>query len=136
MAALPTPHSWCTMWAPYYCCCCYKCLHGCLPVPHSCCTPPYCCCCYLHVLHGCLPTPHRWCTLWAPIAAAANISYMAALPIPHRCCTHVGSLPLPLLLRLSFLHGCLPAPHSWCTLWVTIAACSYRHLHGCITYPT
>ena len=93
--------------------------------------PPYCCRCYPG-LHDCLPTPHSWCTLLAPIAAVANIPYMASLPTPHSCCTYVGSLPL--LLRLSFLHGCLSTPHSWCTLWAPIAACSYCHLHGCMHY--
>ena len=55
----------------------------------------------------------------------------------HIAVAHMwGPYPLPLLLWLSFLHGCLPTLHSWCTLWAPIAACSYHHLHGCITYPT
>ena len=80
----------------------------------------------------------------AAAAAAAIIVCMA--PTPHSCCTHVGSLLLLLLLSLfawhlphiavvhmwapyccccccyHCLHGCLPTPHSWCTLWAPIAA--------------
>ena len=132
MAALPTPHiagvpcGLPTTAATAISVCMAACLSH-IAVVHM--WAPHCCRCYPG-LHGCLPTPHSWCTLWAPIAAVANIPYMAALPIPHSCCAHVGSLPL--LLRLSFLHSYLPIPHSWCN--TPIAACSYRHLYGCMHY--
>ena len=137
MAALPTPHSWCTMWAPYYCCCCYKCLHGCLPIPHSCCT---------HV--------------GPPTAAAAILACMAAY-LPHIAGVPCG-LPLLLLPTFPTWLLCLPhiavvhvwAPYHCCCGCHSRMAAYLSHIAGvpcglplllapiaicmaaCITYPT
>ena len=104
---------------------------------------PYCCRCYPG-LHGCLPTPHSWCTLWAPIAAVANIPYMAALPIPHSCCTHVGSIAV---VHMWAPYHCCCSCHSYMATYLShiagvpcglplllapIAIC----IAACITYPT
>ena len=89
------------MWAPYYCCCCYNCLHGCLPIPHSCCT---------HV--------------GPPTAAAAILACMAAY-LPHIACVPCG---LPLLLLPTFPTWLLCLPHiAVVHMWVPYHCCCGCH---------